>query len=117
MYAIIEAGGRQWKVEPGTRIEINRIAGAVGSTYTVDRVLFAHDGERIHVGRPYVKDATVICEVLAHPRGPKTISYHFRRRENWRKTMGHRQSISRMVVKEISWASPTTSAKKGSHGA
>lgn len=101
MYAIIEIGGRQWKVESGTRLEINRVTAAVGDQLPVERVLLAHDGHTLQVGRPYVSGAKVICEVLEHRRGPKEISYHFRRRENWRKTVGHRQPLSRLVVKDI----------------
>ncbi len=101
MYAIIEAGGRQWKVEAGTRLEVHRVTTGVGQEHTVDRVLLAHDGRRVHVGRPYVPGARVVCQVAERRRGPKVISYHFRRRENWRKTVGHRQSLTRLIVKEI----------------
>ncbi len=101
MYAIIELGGRQWKVEPGTRLDINRVPAAVGAEYAVERVLFAHDGHEMQLGRPYVKGATVLCEVLEHRLGPKEISYHYRRRENWRKTVGHRQPLTRLLVKTI----------------
>ncbi len=101
MYAIIEVGGRQWKVEPGTRLEVNRVPAAVGSAHAVERVLLAYDGTQLQVGRPYVEGAKVLCEVIEHRQGPKTISYHFRRRENWRNTKGHRQPLSRLVVKEI----------------
>ena len=101
MYAIIELGGRQWRVEPGSRVEINRVTGAVGSQLPVEQVLLAHDGAQSHVGRPYVAGAKVICEVVEHRLGPKEISYHFRRRENWRKTVGHRQPLTQLVVKDI----------------
>ena len=101
MYAIVELGGRQWKVEPGVRLEVNRLPGAVGAQHVVERVLFAQHGEQLQIGRPYVSDAKVICEVVEHRLGPKTISYHYRRRENWRKTRGHRQPLTRLVVKEI----------------
>ena len=101
MYAIVEVGGRQWKVEPGTRLDVNRVASAVGSQLPVEQVLLAHDGTRPHVGRPYIQGAKVMCEVLEHRLGPKEISYHFRRRENWRKTVGHRQPLTRLVVKDI----------------
>lgn len=101
MYAIVELGGRQVRVEPGTRFETNRLTTAVGQPHAVDRVLLAHDGEHLQVGRPYVAGAQVVCEVLEHHRGPKTIAYHYRRRENWRKTVGHRQPLTRVVVKEI----------------
>ena len=103
MYAIVELGGRQWKVEPGTRLDINRVTTKVGEAMTVDRVLLAYDGQAVNIGRPYVDGAQVVCEVLEHRLGPKRISYHFRRRENWRKTVGHRQPLSRLMVKEILW--------------
>lgn len=112
MYAIIELGGRQWKVEPGTRLEVNRLAGAAGSTHTVERVLFAHDGAQAQVGRPYVPGAQVVCEVVEHRQGPKVISFHFRRRENWRKTVGHRQPLTRLIVKDILLSTTTASASE-----
>ncbi len=101
MYAVIELGGRQWKVEPGTRLDVHRLAGEPGTTHTVERVLLTHDGQAMRVGRPYVEGATVLCDVVEHRLGPKVISYHYRRRENWRKTVGHRQTLSRLVVKEV----------------
>jgi large subunit ribosomal protein L21 len=101
MYAVIELGGRQWKVEPGSRIDVNRVTGEVGATHTVERVLIAYDGQAMQVGRPYLNGAKVICEVIEHRLGPKVVSYHFRRRENWRKTVGHRQPLSRLEVKEL----------------
>ncbi len=103
MYAIIELGGRQWKVEPGTRLEINRIAAEVGAQHAVDRVLLAANGDQVQIGRPYLDGSRVICEVVAHRLGPKEISYHFRRRENWRKTVGHRQPLTQLLVKDIQW--------------
>ena len=119
MYAIIEAGGRQWKVEPGSRLAVNRVSAAVGSRHTVERVLVAHDGQQLQVGRPYLQGASVVCEVLAHGRGPKTVSYHFRRRENWRKTVGHRQPLTRLIVKDILLTSddPARSAAPAKAGA
>lgn len=102
MYAVIELGGRQWKVEPGTRLEINRVPGDTGGHVVVERVLLAHDGKQVQVGAPFVKDAKVICEIVSHGKGPKVISYYFRRRENWRKTIGHRQFLTQLVVKTIS---------------
>jgi len=101
MYAIMEAGGRQWRVEPGKRLQINRIPATVGAAHKIEKVLLAHDGSQLRVGRPYVPGAKVLCEVLAQGQGPKTISYHFRRRENWRKTVGRRQPLTTLLVKEI----------------
>ena len=101
MYAIIEIGGHQWKVAPGTRLDVNRIPAEVGTTQAVGRVLLAGTDGEVKIGRPYVEGAQVVCEVVEHRRGPKVVSYHFRRRENWRKTVGHRQSLTRLLVKDI----------------
>ena len=101
MYAIVEVGGRQWRVEPGMKLDVHRLSGAVGAEHTVERVLLAHDGQHVQIGRPYLPGASVVCEVLSHPLGPKAISYHFRRRENWRKTVGHRQPLTQLLVREI----------------
>ena len=103
MYAIVELSGRQWKVEPGSRLTVNRVGGKVGSQQTVDRVLLASNGTTVQIGSPYCKGVKVVCEVLTHERGPKTLTYKFRRRENYRKTRGHRQEVSTLLVKDISF--------------
>ena len=104
MYAIVEAGGRQWKVQPGSQIVVNRLETKVGGTHRLDRVLLAGDGSNVRVGRPYLAGTQVLCEVLEHRQGPKVISYKFRRRENYRKTKGHRQQLTKLLVKEIALA-------------
>ena len=102
MYAIVEVGGRQWRVEPGSRLVVNRVAAAQGSHYVVDRVLLAGDSKTRHIGQPYCDGAKVVCEVLEHRKGTKVINYKFRRRENYRRTRGHRQLLTQLLVKEIS---------------
>jgi len=104
MYAIVEAGGRQWRVEPGSQVLVNHLRGKVGSQHVIERVLLASDGHTVRVGQPYLSGAHVLCEVLEHRKGPKTITYKFRRRENYRKTRGHRQPLTKLLVKDISLA-------------
>ena len=89
-YAVMELGGRQWRVESGTRLDINRIPGEVGSDHAVDQVLLTRDGDHVQIGRPLVASAKVLCEILEHRKGPKEITFRYRRRERWRKTVGHR---------------------------
>ena len=101
MYAIVEAGGRQWRVEPGVQLVVNRLSSEVGSQHVIERVLLASDGNTVRVGQPYVANAHVLCEVLEHPKGPKVLTYKFRRRENFRRTRGHRQPLTRLLVKNI----------------
>jgi large subunit ribosomal protein L21 len=102
MYAVVEISGRQWRVEPGTQLTVNRVGAEAGATHVVDRVLMASDGKVVKIGRPYCAGAKVVCEVLSNGRGPKVITYKFRRRENWRKTRGHRQDVTKLLVKDIS---------------
>ncbi len=104
MYAIIEVGGRQWRVTPGVQFTVNRVTGAVGSSHVVKEVLLASDGKTVTIGRPFCPNAKVLCEVLEHAKGPKSITYKFRRRENFRKTKGHRQPVTRLLVKDITLA-------------
>lgn len=104
MYAIVEVGGRQWRVEPGSQLTVNRLAAPVGSQHVVERILLANDGATTRIGQPYCAGATVLCEVLEHRLGPKVITYKFRRRENYRRTRGHRQRLTKLLVKEISVA-------------
>ncbi len=117
LYAILEAGGRQWKVQAGTRLDINRISAEVGATHALERVLMASDGQQIHVGRPYVEGARILCEVVEHRLGPKTIAFRYRRRENWRRTVGHRQPLTRLVVKDLQvpGASAPATAAEATH--
>jgi large subunit ribosomal protein L21 len=68
----------------------------------LDQVLLANDGTTTTIGQPYLKGAQVLCEILEHKKGPKVITYKFRRRENFRRTRGHRQSLTRLLVKDIS---------------
>ena len=101
MYAIVESAGRQWRLEPGTQVTINQVTGKVGGKHVLDKVLLANDGKATSVGRPYLKDAQVLCEILEHRKGPKVITYKFRRRENFRRTRGHRQGLTTLLVKDI----------------
>ena len=104
MYAIVQVGGLQHRVSPGETIETNELPTPVGKQVTLDQVLLAQDGKALHVGRPVIKGAKVVCEVASHFRGPKVIAFKFRRRESYKKTKGHRQNLTRLLVKEIKFA-------------
>ncbi len=101
MYAIIEASGRQLKVTPGEKIEVNRLAVEPGQTVIFDRVLLVHDGSNVKVGQPTVPNAVVVADVLENKRGPKVIAFKFRRREGYHRKVGHRQGLTVLQIKEI----------------
>ncbi|HXV27860.1 MAG TPA: 50S ribosomal protein L21 [bacterium] len=101
-YAIIETGSKQYVVQPNTIIEIERLSRPEGEKEVVlDKVLFFSDGEKCHIGTPWISGARVLCESLGDIRGPKVISFKFRRRKASRRKKGHRQELSRLRVKEI----------------
>ena len=101
MYAVIETGSKQYRVAPGDTIEVELLEAEAGKTVTLNRVLLvAHEG-KVSVGTPTVDKATVVADVVAHKRGEKTIAFKMRRREGYHKTIGHRQELTVLKIKEI----------------
>lgn len=101
-YAIIETGSKQYKVEPKSVIEVELLTLPEGAKeVSLDKVLLVRDGETVHVGSPVVSGASVLCDLLGETRGPKTVSFRFRRRKNSRNKKGHRQDLMKLQVKEI----------------
>lgn len=101
-YAIIEAGGTQIRVEPGRFYEINHLDGQPNDDYVIDKVLMVKDGEAVTIGQPYVEGATVEGEILSHRRGRKVIVYKMQPKKKTRKKRGHRQELTRLMIKSIS---------------
>lgn len=101
MYAIIETGGKQYKVQKGDVIEVERLDAAPGKEVKFDNVLLYLKGKSVEIGNPYVKDVRVICEAVGHLRGDKVFAFKYRRRKNSRKKIGHRQELTRLKVKDI----------------
>ncbi|OGW69979.1 MAG: 50S ribosomal protein L21 [Omnitrophica bacterium GWA2_50_21] len=101
MYAIIETGSKQYKVQPNDILEVEDLAKKDGASVSLRNVLLIAEGEQVTVGQPHVKNASVQCEVLGTVRGDKVIAFKFRHRENYRRKKGHRQTITRLRVKEI----------------
>jgi len=101
MYAIIEMGGRQYRVEKEAQFLANRMEGKPSSTVKFKNVLFAKERNSYHVGTPYLKDAYVSCEILSHPRAKKVIAFTYKRRKSEKRITGHRQDLTLFKVKEI----------------
>lgn len=101
-YAIIETGSKQYRVEPKDILEVERLSFAEKpSEVALDKVLLVRDGEKTWVGTPYLLGAKVLCDNLGEMRGPKVISFKYRRRKASRRKKGHRQTLLRLQVKEI----------------
>ncbi|BBN99317.1 50S ribosomal protein L21 [Sporolactobacillus terrae] len=100
MYAIIETGGKQLKVEEGKTIVIEKLAGEAGDAVTFDKVLFV-GGESVKVGAPTVEGATVTGKVVEQGRDKKIVVFKFKRRKNYRRKQGHRQPFTKVVIEKI----------------
>lgn len=101
MYAVVSSGGKQYRVEPGAELVVERVAGEAGSTITFDRVLLVGDGEAVTVGTPTVEGATVSGTVLGEALGPKLIVFKFKQKATYRRKRGHRQHLTRVRIDEI----------------
>lgn len=101
VYAIVEASGQQFWLQPNRYLDIDRLAAEVDSTVTLETVLLVKDAKGTTVGQPYVKGATVELKVLAHRRGPKLLIYKMRPKKKTRRKNGHRQELTRVLVQSI----------------
>ena len=102
MFAIIESGGRQVKVTPGSIVEVDRVDAQAGDEVTIDRVLFLEkDGGEVFAGAPFVADVKVLAVVDGESRGPKIRVFKKKRRKGMRRTKGHRSTLTRVLIKEI----------------
>ncbi|MCP9775175.1 50S ribosomal protein L21 [Cyanobium sp. WAJ14-Wanaka] len=101
-YAIVEASGQQFWVQPNRYYDLDRISAEVDSTLTLENVLLVNDGKAATLGQPFVKGASVELKVMAHRRGPKLIVYKMRPKKKTRRKNGHRQELTRVMVQSIS---------------
>jgi large subunit ribosomal protein L21 len=101
MYAVIETGGKQYRVEVGTELQVELLDVEPGKTITLDRVLLVADGETSSIGRPLVADAAVSAEVVRQIRGEKLISFKYRPKARSRVKKGHRQELTVLRISDI----------------
>ena len=102
MYAVIESGGKQHRVEPGEVLKLEKLDVATGDNIDFDKILMVADGEAVKIGAPYVDGGKVSAEVIAHGRGDKVTIIKFQRRKHHRKQMGHRQWFTEVKITGIS---------------
>jgi large subunit ribosomal protein L21 len=102
MYAIVNINGIQTRVTPDEVLEVPRLQGDPGKSLTFDQVLLFADGDTISVGKPYVKGASLVAEVIEHLRGPKLKIFKFKRRREYRRRKGHRDELTRIRVTSLS---------------
>tara|TARA_Y100001968_G_scaffold321801_1_gene356830 strand:+ start:132 stop:551 length:420 start_codon:yes stop_codon:yes gene_type:complete len=110
-YAIVEASGKQFWLQANRYYDLDRCQAEVDDVLTLEKVLLVKEGKDLKLGKPYVKDAKVEIKVLEHRRGPKIIVYKMRPKKKTRRKNGHRQELTRVLVKSISVGSKTKKAK------
>lgn len=100
MYAILEAGSKQYKVSAGDRITVEKMDQEAGSEAVLRKVLMIYDKE-LHLGTPYIKEAGVVCDVIETFKGPKITIFKYKRRKGSRRKRGHRQLYTTLKIKKI----------------
>jgi len=101
MYAVIQTGGKQYRVQEGDTIEVEKIDQPVGSEVRFGEVLLVGLEDATRLGTPTVPGASVSARVVGAGRGPKVIVYKYKRRKKYRRTQGHRQSYTRLTIEKI----------------
>ncbi|MFP5527427.1 50S ribosomal protein L21 [Peptococcus simiae] len=101
MYAIIETGGKQYKVEEGQELVIEKLTAEADETVTVDKVLLVNKDGAITVGKPFVEGAKVSLKVVENGKARKITVFKYKPKKNYRRKKGHRQPFSRVVVESI----------------
>jgi large subunit ribosomal protein L21 len=100
-YAVIATGGKQHRVAVGDRIRVEKLPAAVGDTVTFDAILAVKAGEELTIGRPTIQGARVVARVVEQDKARKVLIFKKKRRKQYRRTRGHRQSFTAVVVEEI----------------
>jgi large subunit ribosomal protein L21 len=111
MYAVVSSGGKQYRVEPGSTLTIERLAAEAGATLTFNRVLLIGDGDEVMVGTPVVTGASVSATVLGEELGPKLVIFKFKQKVKYRRRTGHRQHLMRVRIDAITADGKSTTAK------
>jgi large subunit ribosomal protein L21 len=110
-YCIIETGSKQYRVSAGDTLKIERLAIAAGEPVTFERVLLVNNEGGLAIGSPTVANAVVVADVMEHIRGEKKIAFKMKRRKGYHKTIGHRQELTVVKIKELRTGSSSGSAE------
>jgi len=98
VYAVIQTGGKQYKVKPGEELRVEKLDGKVGDEVYFDKVLLVSKGDEVTVGKPILENAKVVARITRQARGPKIVVFKYKRRKRYRKKQGHRQDFTGLKV-------------------
>jgi len=111
MFAVVSSGGKQYRVEAGSTVVIDRLEAEPGASVTLDQVLLISDGDSVTVGQPTVAGAIVRATVLAQGRGPKIVIFKFKQKAKYRRRTGHRQYLTSVRIDAIEPAGSAAAEK------
>ena len=101
MYAVIQTGGKQYRVSPGQTVRVEKLEGRIGDLVTITDVRLVSNGEEVKIGKPTLSEAEVTARIVEQHRDKKIRVFHKRRRKAFQKTQGHRQYYTALTVQEI----------------
>ncbi len=101
MYAVIKAGGKQYRVNPGKEVKVEKLQGEVGDSITFDQVLLTSDGESVKVGKPFLEDTKVTGRITRQGKNRKIVVFKYKRRKGFRTKVGHRQQFTQVKIEDI----------------
>lgn len=101
MYAVVAAGGKQYKVQEGEILRVEKLDGEVGASVAFDQVLMVSDGENVQIGRPVVENAAVRGHIVEQGKAKKIIVFKYKRRKRYRRKRGHRQQFTAVQIDQI----------------
>jgi len=101
MYAVIQTGGKQYRVAPGDMLKIEKLDGNVGDSIAFDKVLLTSDGDNINLGKPFLEGTKVHGKIMRQAKDKKVIIFKYKRRKNYRKKQGHRQHFTQIKIGNI----------------
>ncbi|WP_407306948.1 50S ribosomal protein L21 [Desulfosporosinus sp. SB140] len=101
MYAVIETGGKQFRVQEGDEILVEKLEANVGDTVTIDKVLLVEKEGVVKVGAPVVAGASAVLKVVEHGKGVKVIVFKYKAKKNYRRKQGHRQPYTKVLVEAL----------------
>ena len=101
MYAVIKTGGKQFKVTEGDILKVEKLSTEVGKAFSLNSVLTLIDGDKVTIGKPMIKGATVDATIVSHGKGDKVKIFKMNRRKGYRKSQGHRQSFTEIKINKI----------------
>ena len=101
MYAIVDSGGKQYKVREGDILKVEKLAGEVGDSISFDKILMFSDGENVSVGTPILEDVAVSGHIVEQGKAKKIIVFKYKRRKRYRRKRGHRQQFTAVKINSI----------------